>query len=412
MDQTKSLLILGGNQETIRLVTAAQKMGLVVHVTDDNPSSPAKKVADFCHNVDGLDVQGIVELALKIKADGVLVGVADILVSSYSKVCEILGLPCYSSLELSRSLSEKDLFKKQLSKVGLKGIPEYSFEGPKNYPLMLKPADNGGGVGMFRCDSELQFHNNYGKALAASRKKVVLIERYIEADDLGIYFVFEDGKAFLSCVYDRFTTKEQHGFSNVCVGGTYPSRFAQDYYQNVHDKLLLMFENLGIKYGVLMLSAFKCSDEFYFYDTGFRLQGEAPDILIKDLNSYDQCEKLIEFALQGKYNPPSLSSCSDPFFGGIKAATVWFLLKQGVIDSISGIDLIKARESCIHISQRLFEGDVILEHMVGNEKQVFARVYLKADSDDALRSEIQIVQETIVVLDKNQNNLVLRGMFQ
>ena len=48
-----------------------------------------------------------------------------------------------------------------------------------------------------------------------------------------------------------------------------------------------MFKEIGIKNGILMLSGFYEDGEFYVYDTGFRLQGEAPHLLMKAIHGFD-----------------------------------------------------------------------------------------------------------------------------
>ena len=80
----KKLLILGGNPETIPLVEIANNMGIKTIVSSKRVSDPAKKHAWKAYDVDGMDVPGLIALAQEEKVDGVLVGVADILVPAYS----------------------------------------------------------------------------------------------------------------------------------------------------------------------------------------------------------------------------------------------------------------------------------------------------------------------------------------
>ena len=68
----KKLLILGANPETIPIVEAAREMGIFSIVTDYNPMAPAKKVADKSYNIDGMDVNALVNLSKEEQVDGVL----------------------------------------------------------------------------------------------------------------------------------------------------------------------------------------------------------------------------------------------------------------------------------------------------------------------------------------------------
>ena len=142
----KKLLILGANPETVPLVKTANIMGVLTIVTSNRPDDPAKKYAWKSCDVDGLDVPGLIALARQENIDGVLVGVADILVSAYCKVCEALGLPCYAARNIVDIFSYKDTFKAVCERYGIHGIPEYYLDADMNpedlsrikYPVMVK----------------------------------------------------------------------------------------------------------------------------------------------------------------------------------------------------------------------------------------------------------------------------------
>ena len=84
----KKLLILGANPETANIVNIAKEMGITTIVTDYDHNAPAKAVADISYDINGLDVDAICEMARKEQIDGVMVGVADVLVQPYQQVCE------------------------------------------------------------------------------------------------------------------------------------------------------------------------------------------------------------------------------------------------------------------------------------------------------------------------------------
>ena len=93
----KKLLILGANPETIPLIRTAKSMGLYTIVTDPDSNAPAKKVADKGININGMDVDALVEFGKQENIDGVLVGVADRLIEPYQKVAKKLNLSCYGN---------------------------------------------------------------------------------------------------------------------------------------------------------------------------------------------------------------------------------------------------------------------------------------------------------------------------
>lgn len=415
--ENKKLLILGGNPETVPLVEVAHSMGVKTIVASSVPDEPAKKIAWMASDVDGMDVPGLVALAREQQADGVLVGVADMLVPAYCKVCDALGLPCYATQQIVDVFAFKDIFKATCERYGVHGIPEfYLSEDMKEddiekiqFPVMVKPVDSASGQGITRADNKEELKKAVPYALSFSKKKRFIVEKYMECEDVGMYYTFKDGICSASCIYDRYTTHEQPGLSNVCLGGTYPSKYMKEYFERMHRNILQMFREIGIRDGVLMLSAFYENGEFYVYDTGFRLQGEAPHLLMKAIHGFDQREMLIRFALTGSQGSLDLTVADDTNLRGRKAATLWFLLKEGTITDIEGLEQWRDDPYVVDCVQRKYVGDEILSEWIGTEKQVLARLYLVSDTKEKLAGELRHYMNSVKVFDQNGESMLLHG---
>lgn len=413
----KKLLILGANPETIPLVQVANEMGVKTIVTSNIPSDAAKKYAWKSCDVDGMDVPGLIALANEEKIDGVLVGVADILVPIYCKVCDALGLPCYASQDIVNVFSYKDVFKATCERYGVHGIPEYYLDSdirPEDvekikFPVMVKPVDGYSGLGMTVCYSAEELPYAVEKALSISKNKRFIVERYMQCEDMGMYYTFKDGYCSASCIYDRYTTDEQPGLSRVCLGGTYPSKHLDEYFERMHPNALRLFKEIGIKNGVLMLSGFYENGEFYVYDTGFRLQGEAPHLLMKAIHGFDQREMLIRFALTGSEGSVNLETDDDTRLRGRWASTLWFLLKKGHIAKIEGFEAIDDDKRIVANIQRLHEGDDVVEEWIGTEKQVLTRLYVVCESRQELADCLKEYQEKVKAYDSDGKNMILKG---
>jgi hypothetical protein len=174
------------------------------------------------------------------------------------------------------------------------------------------------------------------------------------------------------------------------------------------DRFVSMINFLEIKNGVLMVSAFVENNNFYFYDPGFRLQGEAPNKIIAAANNINQMELLIHFAFTGKMDEKKLLSSNDAGLDGLFGASVWFLLKEGKIAKIKK-ESNDSEIKWIDFSQRLYEGDYVLPEMVGTEAQVLARAYLLEKSQEQLKKRIKETQQCIEVADTLGNNMLLEG---
>lgn len=409
----KKLLILGANPETAVLVETAKKMGVYTIVTDNLPDSYAKKVADASYDIDGLDVEHLVELVKNEQIDGVMVGTADPLIPAYYQVCKKLGMPCYVTEKSVEAFTNKKIFKKICEKFDICGVPEYSLEDvleDKNvkYPILIKPVDGRSGKGMSVCYSIDEVENAIEKALEYSRCKEYIIERYMECEDVFMYYTFVDGTYYLSAMPDRFTSKEQKGVDPVVLGGVYPSKYVDLYISSLHEKMCKMFDYLEIKDGVLLIQAFVENGKFYVYDPGFRLQGGAPHILVDYINGIDQQKMLINFALTGNMEINNIAEKNDYLFHGKIAASQVILLKKGIIAKIEGIDEVKKMPQVIKTTQRLFVGDKV--SMIGTEQQILVRFHVVCETRDELYEVVNKINCSVHVEDCNGNELCLQGL--
>jgi biotin carboxylase len=409
----KKLLILGANSETIPLVETAKSMGVYTIVTDFNPNAPAKKYADKSFDVDGLDIQGLIDLCKSEQVDGVMVGVADRLIYPYFEVCNALGLPCYASKEQCEYFTNKHNFNELCLRYNISTIPNYNFEFANNnlksiiYPVFVKPTDANSGKGMSICHNEHDLKVAVEKAKSFSKSSTFLIERYMQCDDMFIYYTFKGGEIFVSAMADRFTTDEQGDVSRVCIRADYPSKYIQLYFQTLHPKMLLLFKDINVQNGIFMISAFVENNEIYLYDPGFRLQGEAPNIQIEAACSFDQKKMLVNFALTGSMGDLDLSSLNDPNFNNNYSSTLWFLASEGKISKILGIDKFKNENNVVSFLQRLYIGDIVSNDMIGTEAQVFARLYLKFKSKIELQEKLPLYINLIKVLGEDNSQMLL-----
>ncbi len=414
----KKLLILGGNPETAVLVNTALSMGIHTIVVDPNPDAPAKKNATESYDIDGFEVDKIVQLAKDVKVDAVLVGVADILVKPYKEICEKLDMHCYATTEAVEAFCSKDGFKKYCAIYGIQDIPgiyldkSSSLTIPKDldYPVMIKPVDSGGGVGMKICRDDEDYNQSVKTALQFSKKGMVLVEKYMDCDDMAAYYTFKDGIPYISALSDRITTKKQGDASPVCIGAVYPSKYTDLFVRDVHPQLCELFKGLKIKNGILNIQFFVEDNVVYAYDPGFRLQGEAPNVHLAAINGFDHRQMLIDYAFTGIMGGDDFALKNDYRFKGRIACTLWILLTAGTIGAITGMNALKKDESVVFVLERFAEGDKIPEAWLGTEKQVYARIYLNAPTITEINQKLIHFKNTLRVTNEKGTNMILEWL--
>lgn len=408
------IAILGGNPETGALVQVANNMGLHTVVLDPYPHSPAKSHAMTTYDIDVTDLDAVDRVIQEEHIAGVLVGVADPLVPFYQKICARNQMFCYASEPIIHALTSKSNFVEACVSHGISVTPCFEVNAQSvseverlDYPVVVKPVDAGAGVGISVCQNPSEFHAGVAKALAASIRKAILVEKFMTCEDMFVYYTFVDGEAHLSALADRHKTKQQGQFSSVCIAAEYPSRHASRFLQEVHPKLLAMFQSLGIRNGVLSIQFFVDDTTFYAYDPGFRLQGEAPHLYLKHFNHFDHREMLLNFALTGRMWTGDFLQVNDAGFKAQYATTVWVLLKSGQISQTRGLEAIRAHPNVIEVLQRFQIGDEVTSDMLGTERQVFARIYTSAQTAEASQKILEFIHQTLTVVDKTGADMVL-----
>jgi hypothetical protein len=133
------------------------------------------------------------------------------------------------------------------------------------------------------------------------------------------------------------------------------------------------------------------------------------------MNGFDQRQMLVNFALTGSMD---YAETTDGNFGekndanmhGKSAAVVWFLLKNGKIADIQGLDFVKNHPSVDFIIDRFNVGDEVTSNMLGTERQVFLRIFMHCDSKTQLAEILKDFESHLAVTNKKGESLILPSL--
>jgi biotin carboxylase len=407
------VIILGGNPETASLFEVAKKMGLFTIACNPYIVSHVKQIADLYFEIDPKDDVAIDKIILEQNVSAVILGVSDPLLPFYKLICERNRLRCYANSKSVYAFSSKYNFYEICQKYGLSPIPQFGvvssvrFEiGQLNYPVVVKPVDSAAALGVSECNSLNELRLGVEKALEVSNNKQVIIEKSMRCDDLFAYYTFIDGQVFLTAVADRIKSSKYNSLQRVCLYANYPSKHLDPFLEQVNSKLLAMFNQLDISFGLLCIQFFFDGINFFPYDPGFRIQGEAPHIYVNALYGLDQREMLIKYALGSDLDSKEFEEKNDSRFMGKVARTIWVLGKLGIISEYEGIEEIKATPGILSVHTRFCQGDELTQEMIGTERQVLLRIHLLASSIESLDDLNCFVVSKLKVLDLNGNSMI------
>lgn len=407
----KKLLILGGNFLSKDIVKAAKELGVYTIVTDwyDIVRSPAKVIADEAWNVSTTDYASLTKLIKNNKIDGIITGFTDSYLLPYQHLCELNKLPCYATLEQFKITLDKDLFKKLCVANHVPVVPEYdlnTFNISKlsdQNKIIIKPVDNSGSRGICICDNPEEFHNKIKYALSFSGSKHVLLEKYMDCDDVSFEYKIQDGEIFLSSICDRYIYKTS-SLGSVTSKLIYPSKYTDLYLKGLDECVKQMFKQIGLKNGVLFLQAFVDNDCFYFYEMGYRLSGGRHFIFTENQNNTSSVKELIHFALTGKMDNERIAFKSNPIFKQC-CCQLSILCKSEEIHNIIGKEWISNTSEIIDALYTYDIGDTVGAQ--GTSAQIVARFHIVAQNEYDVNCIITKIKENFLIENRTGDNIII-----
>jgi biotin carboxylase len=403
----RKILIMGANPETTSLVIKAKEMNLITYVTDYNSDAYAKQLADVPVDIDASHVDELVEFVKKEKIDAVLVGVAEALMPFYFEVCKRLGYPCFATLEQFEIMVSKDKFKTLCRKYDVPVVPEFSKTNldTVNYPVVVKPVDSCSSKGISVCFNREELDLGINKALGFSRSGEMLIEKYMNGDEVVIYYIIQNSEPFLVGMCDRYTNKEQKGVAQLPTSYIFPSRYLSQFIEESNNKVCNMLKKMGLTNGVLFLQAFvdDCGT-VRIYEPGFRLNGAQEHLIIGNVTGVDAKELLLNFALTGSMGEP-VKSKADPFLHGKYGCKLSPLVKTGKIGKIKGLSEIKRIKSVVSINPSYRVGETVDGY--GTLKQIICRFFIVSDTKEELVETIEKIYSLLEIEDESGDSMLL-----
>lgn len=408
----KKLIILGGNTLSCDIVNTAKRLGVYTIVTDwyDTKRSPAKLIADEYWNEEVFRPDLLAQLVKQKGIDGVITGFSDSYLFPYQELCELAELPCYATKEQFEWTTDKSSFKERCRRCDVPVVPEYEINNfdksiiSKNHKVIIKPVDNSGSRGICICDNPDEFDEKLQYSLGFSEKKQVVIERYMDCDDVSFEYKIQDGEATLTAICDRYIFKTPNEGS-ITSSLIYPSKYTEAYMADVDKRVRRMFEVEGLRNGVLFMQAFVENGQFYFYEMGYRLSGGRHYIFTKNQNDESAVEDLIDFAITGKMSDKRIAEVANPYFKNI-CSLICIICQSDRIAKIEGWQEISQMPQIIESTLMHNVGSVVGKQ--GTTASIFGRLHIVVNNLDELEKIFDKIYSTLIVQNEAGENLVIR----
>lgn len=303
---TKRILFLGGAPSQIPPIQYAKSQGYYVITCDYLPENPGHLLADEYHNVSTTDQDAVLQLASKLKIDGIVAYASDPAAPTAAYVAEKLGLPGnpYASV---LTLARKDLFRAFLKEHNF-NVPKsesfYDLDEAKQWleqigvPAFIKPVDSSGSKGVTEITSKDQLAYAFNYALDFSREKKVVVEEKIVKQGYqvaGDGFIVNGQLAF-RCWADEHFDKLCNGL--VPIGQTFPTSHSEDLLSIAHEETQRLLTLLDMKTGALNFDfLFSTDGRFYFLELGPRNGGCLIPEVVRYATQVDLIKATVDAAL-------------------------------------------------------------------------------------------------------------------
>lgn len=411
----KKLLVLGTSAGSVEIVKYAQSEGAYVIVTDYLPveKSAAKQCADEIAMVSTIDVDGIFELALQKKIDGIFCGVSEANLLAMREVAERLKLPCYFTKEQWDLCQDKEQFKKLCEQFEIPVPKDYTnaIENGKirteciQFPIIVKPVDSCAGKGITICYNEDELENAYQYALHCSPSKNVLLEEYVIGEEFSVTYTIKEGKVSVSCSKDKLFTEDYFPVFSQFDLFIMPSKYLKKYMEKVHGKVEKLFNYIGSQYGSVTLQGVVKDGEFRFFEMCYRINGGSDYRHIEKENGINYLHMMVDYALNGQAHDFDLSK-DTPFFSKYFVTFIVYA-HGGIIGKMEGLEEVKLLPNIITAEYLRDVGDEIVDNKTLMQR-VF-RAYIANDNMENVKRTIEKIQEVIKVEDIHGNNMLYKA---
>lgn len=392
----KRLFIIGASVLQLPAIQQAKEMGLYVAVADYNPKAVGIPYADEFYEVSTTDEEGIYQAARDFQADGIITLATDMPMRSVAYATSKLGLVGIT-YDTAVKATDKGEMIKAFEAAGVEH-PWYfilseinalkEVENKITYPCISKPADNAGSRGVMLVHDQGELKEAVAYSSSNGRKGGVIIEEYLQGDEVSVEIMAIDGDIHVLQVTDKLTTGAPHF---VEMGHSQPSSLGEENIKVIRDLAVRAVKIVGIENGPAHVEIMLTENGPKMIELGARMGGDNITTHLVPLSTgIDMVKATIQVALGEK---PDI----EPKFEN-GSAIRYFKEQHGVISNIEGVDAAEQLEGVKQVTLVKGSGDLVgeIENSVDRIGFVIAQGTTAVDAIEKCERAIKQIQITVM----------------
>ena len=324
MSSRRKLAIVGASYLQQPLVEKAKEMGLYTICFAWAEGAVCADVADKFYPISIVEKDEILAICKNEQIDGICTIASDVAAPTVAYIAEKMGLVGNSYESACKANNKYEMRNVFMSA----GIPCPRFKLVQfqeviepvdfTFPLIVKPVDRSGSLGVARVVSKSELDDAVAKALECSFCKQAIVEEYVEGREISVEFISYNGKHYPLQITDKVTTGSPHF---VELEHHQPADLSPEMYDRIYTLTDKALTALGITNGASH-SEYRITDDgcIFVMEIGGRMGGDfIGSDLVRLSTGYDFLQGVIEVAL---------GSFTEPKFICRKYAGVYFLCKE------------------------------------------------------------------------------------
>lgn len=335
-------------------IKKAKSMGLQVVAVDMNPKAVGFREDGIIKEViSTIDTPAIIEAAKRNMVDGVMTIASDMPMRSVAAVADELGLVGISK-ETAIKATDKGEMRMALRKSGVPIPAFYRVRSKKEYrsavnkikeagyKCIVKPADNSGsrGIDLLSDFEQETIDNAYEYSKQSSRSGDLMVEEYMEGDEVSVESLSIDGICHVIQITDKLTTGAPYF---VEMGHSQPSVLSEDTKEKIRQITIAANKAIGIENGPAHTEIKITKDGPKIIELGARLGGDNITTHLTTLSTgVDMVECCINIAMGMAVNLNTRMNRGS--------AIRYFPLEKGKIKNIEGVEQAQKIPGVVQVS--------------------------------------------------------------
>lgn len=320
----KSLAIIGASYLQKPLVEKAKELGVHTICFAWADGAVCKDLADEFYPISIVEKEEILKICKSKQINGVCTIASDVAAPTVAYVANAMGL-VGNNYESAVTANNKGLMRNAFKQhnipcpwfktiASLNDLADVNL----NFPLIVKPVDRSGSLGVTKVDNVEQLRMSIDRAIDNSFSKRAMVEQFIEGREISVEFISYNGVHYPLQITDKVTTGAPHF---VELEHHQPSTLPDKLQSKIYGITEKAIDSLGLTNGATHTEyKITSNGDVYIIELGGRMGG---DFIGSDLvylsTGYDFLRGVIDVAL-GQFTEPVLAEH--------KCAGVYFLCKE------------------------------------------------------------------------------------